>query len=217
VLETMIPGCKCDFCLFNQVQQLPRVPPAEPAEYDFQLVNIPLRSVLPDSTFFHLSNSQPDSYHALFEDSCERLRQFLAAAMQWNTEHGLLTFVTNFILPQQNPLGRLLPRYDLRNLVYFVERLNEVLAKEIGVFRNTFLFDLDQIIASYGRKYSPDDVICVSSHSGMLSDYDFEFDQDRLELAVRASTVYEQKVQLIYESAGENCWQCIAPSDNSTW
>ena len=51
--------------------------------------------------------------------------------MRWNREHGLLTFVTNFVSPQQNPLGRLLPRYDLRNLVYFVEKLNETLAEEL--------------------------------------------------------------------------------------
>jgi len=120
--------------------------------------------------------------------------------MRWNKKHGLLTFVTSFILPQQNPMGRLLPRYDLRNLVYFVEKLNGALAEELRGFNNTFLFDLDQIIATFGRKYFQDDVIWVSNHNGMLSDHDFKYDQDRLEPPARASTIYGQNVQLVYEA-----------------
>ena len=73
------------------------------------------------------------------------------------------------------------------------------LQRNFADFNNAFLFDLDQIISTFGRKYFQDDVICISNHQGMLSDYDFKHDQDRLELAVRASTVYERRVELVYE------------------
>ena len=36
--------------------------------------------------------------------------------MKYNTQAGLPTLVMNFMVPQYNPMGRLLPRYDLRNL-----------------------------------------------------------------------------------------------------
>jgi hypothetical protein len=36
--------------------------------------------------------------------------------LKLNTENELLTFVLGFLLPQQNPLGRYQPRYDLRNI-----------------------------------------------------------------------------------------------------
>jgi len=193
VLKWMVPGCECDFFLFNRVQPLPAQPPAPVSEYDFQLIGIPLRSVLPETTYFRLSYSDVGAYERLFEESADRLRQYFAAAMQWNREHGLLTFVTNFALPQQNPVGRLLPRYDLRNFVHFVEKLNEVLAEEIRLCSNAYLFDFDQVIATFGRRYFQDDVVCVTGHNAHLFDFDFTRDKDRLEEPVRASVVYPGK------------------------
>ena len=73
VVERMMPGCKCDFFLFNRVQRLPERPPAEPSEYDFQLVNVPLRSVLPDEAFFRLSYGNSKAYEDVFRNVCDRL------------------------------------------------------------------------------------------------------------------------------------------------
>lgn len=54
-LKDMQPACKSDYFLFNNVQRLPENPPAKIDEYDFQVVSVPLRSVLPDRSYFRLS------------------------------------------------------------------------------------------------------------------------------------------------------------------
>ena len=193
VLKQLVPGAECDYYMFNNAQQLPENLPHPAAEYDFQLVQIPLRSIVPDETYFRLSYGDTAAYETLFNESRARLNRFLASAMRWNKDHGLLTFVANFILPQQNPMGRLLPRYDLRNFVHFVERLNETLAKQLSRYSNAYFFDFDQIVSSHGRKYVQDDAVWPLNHNAALSDYDFEKDRDRLEAPIKASEVYALK------------------------
>ena len=83
VIESMMPGCQCDFFLFNRVQRLPERLPAEPSEYDFQIVNIPLLSVLPEWAFFRLSYEEPEAYEKAFREACDRLGA--AAPDFWTT------------------------------------------------------------------------------------------------------------------------------------
>lgn len=183
-------GCPCDFFLFNNATQLPANPPQPIEDYDFQIVQIPLRSLLPDYTYFQLTRTDIRGYEALLADAKARLSQFLAAAMRWNSEHGLLTFVSNYLVPQQNPMGRLLPRYDLRNFVYFIEKLNETLADELIKYSNAYFFDMDAVVSTYGRRYFQDDILWQLNHGAALSNEDFSRDQERLEPVVRPQELY---------------------------
>jgi FkbH-like protein len=193
-IKTATPGCPCDYLVFNNTAEIPSSPPKPADAYDFQLVQIPLRSVLPDGPFFRMSYSDVEGHERLFEMAKGRLSQFLQAAMRWNLEYGILTFVFNFQLPQQNPMGRLLPRYDLRNFVYFIEELNKHLDIETRKFKNAYIFDHDQVLATYGRKYFQDDSIWQSNHNAAIIDLDFIYDQERVEGAIRASTSLQSKV-----------------------
>jgi FkbH-like protein len=193
-IKTATPGCPCDYLVFNNTAQIPSSTPMPADAYDFQLVQIPLRSVLPDGPFFRMSYEDADGYEKLFEMAKGRLSQFLQAAMRWNLEYGILTFVFNFQLPQQNPMGRLLPRYDLRNFVYFTEELNKHLDTETRKFNNAYIFDHDQVVATYGRKYFQDDSIWQSNHSAAIIDLDFLYDQERVEGAYSASTHLQSRV-----------------------
>jgi hypothetical protein len=127
---------------------------------------------------------------AAVRDSRERLSEWLAELMRWDNAHGILTFVCNFLLPQQNPMGRLLPRYDLRNFVHFVEKLNEALAEEVKRYNNAYFFDLDQILSTYGRRYFQDDAVGTIAHGAALSDGDWEEDGGRLSGSRQVSSYY---------------------------
>jgi hypothetical protein len=39
-----------------------------------------------------------------------------------STKYGIPVFVMNFMVPQENPLGRMLPRYDLRNVAFLLSK-----------------------------------------------------------------------------------------------
>ena len=141
-----------------------------------------------------MSYANPDAYRRLFDEACDRMSMMLAQAMRWNREHGMLAFVCNFLVPQQNPMGRLLPRHDLRNFVYFVEKLNEALGQELKSYRNAYLFDQDQIAATYGRRTLQDDVLWTISHGGAFGTNDFRYDKNRLEPILPVTAYYPTTV-----------------------
>lgn len=169
-----------DFVLVNFASRLPEAPPRALDRYDLQIVQLPMRTILPDSRFAQLRHHQPEAYAALFAEAEQRLAIVLDAAMAWNKASGLTTFVVNFFRPQQNPLGRLMPRNDLRNLSTFIDRLNARFAELVAGYANSYVLDFDEISASIGRMHVQDDHLWMSSHNSTLSDYDHAHDQRRL-------------------------------------
>jgi FkbH-like protein len=172
-------GAIFDYIVTNNFSPLPDLPPAALTEYDFQLIQIPLRSIMHENTYGHLPHTN-EAYQTLFGAVTNWLSQYLDIALAWNTQYGLLSFVTNFMVPQQNPLGRLLPRNDLRNMVYFIEKLNEHLVQDIAKRSNVYLLDIDQIAATYGRRAVQDDAVWVLSHGAVLNDADYALDRQRI-------------------------------------
>jgi FkbH-like protein len=179
--ESVPGGCPCDFVLLTNIGELPANPPRPVAEYDFQLVQLVLRSLVPDAAFFYLPHADPDAHERFFEDIRQRLPHELAAVMRWNVAHGLLTFVSNFLVPQQNPMGRLLPRYDLRNPVHLVERINVLLAEELKRYKNAYLLDADQIASTFGKAFIQDDSIEMIGHNSVLDETLDAADRHRIE------------------------------------
>lgn len=118
------------------------------------------------------------------------MRIYLAESLRWNRESGILTFVSNFLLPQQNLMGRLFPRYDLRNTVYFMEQLNRALYNELLKYNNVYYTDIDQITSNFGRRFTRDDSVWTVTHGAFLGDFDWEYDQNRLEVPAPMSAHY---------------------------
>ncbi len=200
-LPLMSPPCDSDIYLFGS--NLPETPARPISDYDFQIVQLPLRFILPDLSFARLKQTDITGHETLFSHAANGMRRLLNAAMRWNREHGLLTFVFPFVVPQQNSIGRLNFRYDLRNPVYFVEKINEALANELKKEQNAYFFDFNEIISTHGRCYFQEDAYMAFNHGGSISNYDFNHDQGRLETACKATDFYEAKVGNIIAAA----WQ----------
>lgn len=183
-------GLEADFYLFNNAAVLPdQLPSTLP--YDFQVVQIPLRSVIPDYLYFRVDETIEHTFEELLQQAKERLGVMLRAAMKWNADHGLLTFVANFFTPQQNPLGKLMKRYDLGNMVHFVEQLNHEIAVQVESYPNAYLLDIDEIAATFGRRYIQDDALWQFNHGSALSNADQARDTQRLEpIAQRATDLF---------------------------
>jgi FkbH-like protein len=179
VAALMNSAFRGNFQLLNNFDSFPEIPPERAAEYDFQIVHIPMRSIL-GSAFFRLPDD--GSRHEEFLRGTEEcLARYLMNALRLNTERKLLTFVLGFLVPQQNPLGRFQPRYDLRNIVYFVERLNTFLAAELARRENVHFVDVDQISAGIGKRACQDDMVWSFTHGTTLSDGDHDHDLARLD------------------------------------
>jgi FkbH-like protein len=202
-----IPECQVDYILYNHYTELPSEPPRPISEYDFQVILLPLRSVIPEGAYMRLNYTDIAAHESFFKDSLSRLHQLLDGALIYARRFGKLTFIANFLVPQQSPLGRLLPKADLRNLAYVCQRLNAELETVVGSLQDVHVVDLDGIAAGFGKSWIQDDILCVSSHGTFLGDWDSQYDNNRLEPVVPIT----QQVPccFIHEFSGA-IWQEIA-------
>jgi FkbH-like protein len=198
-------ACPCDYILVNGLSIL-EAPPLPLEAYDFQLLQIPLRALLNESEYFNLAYASLDAYQAAFAEACARLDMRLDMLLEYNKQNSLLSFVTNFLVPQQHAGGRLLPRYDLRNPSYFVEQLNQHLGLALQAYKNVYLLDIDQIASSIGRRYVQDDSVLTWNHSSLSTNYVAPQDRERLEALTAIHEAHEE-----YDEAA------IAKYVNSVW
>jgi FkbH-like protein len=166
--------------LVNHLSELPEEPEAPIDSYDFQIIQPPLRGVLHESHYLGVDFMNHESLNALENGALSHLTLFLDNYLGYNTSHGLTSFVTGFIIPQQNPLGRMMPRHSLCNLQHLVPKLNERL-EEICLSRsNVHYVDLDEIASRIGKRHILDDSLHALSHGAMAGDFDHEHDRKRL-------------------------------------
>jgi FkbH-like protein len=157
-----------DFILVTNITDFPATPPRPIDEYDFQFIQIPLSSVIPTRGMHTLAFDDIAGFQEAFDQSCELLALHLERRMIWNIKHGLLSFVASFMQPQFPSTGLLLPRYDLRNIEYFVACLNQELERLLAGYSNCHLLDMDRLSASFGRRYVQDDVFVSQFHNSQL-------------------------------------------------
>jgi len=173
------PAHRGDFLLVNNFDAFPSIAQEQAAQYDFQIIHVPLRTIL-GSAYFRLPDSEA-AHEEFLRRTEERLERYLSNALQLNTERKLLSYVLGFLVPQQNPLGRYLPRYDLRNIMHFIERLNMHLAAQAAKRENAYFVDIDQISSGIGKKACQDDMVWSFTHGTTLSDGDHDHDQGRID------------------------------------
>jgi len=192
VIRTNDSSVEADVYLLGN--PLPEQPERPIADYQFQIVQLALRSIIPDFAFGRLAQDDLAGHEKLFEHAKAAIDRLLAPAMQWNLTFGILTFVMAFPAPQQNLVGRLMPRYDLRNPVYFVDRLNQHLAEQLARYQRAYFVDVNEILASSGKRLASEDAITTFNHGSLVGDFDFAKDQGRLEPVEPVSKVYGTQV-----------------------
>lgn len=179
----------------------------DPKTYDFALFLAPMDFIAPVQDFFRANAVHDRDAAERFAASTARLNFLLDKVFEWAAENSLALIVGNFLLPVQNPIGRLQPRYDLRNPIFFTEELNRTIGVRVQTSFNTFMLDLDAIAASYGRIFIQDDPFWTLSHGGVITDSDvLDYEskrggQGRIEPIVALSTQHQSSVGTFLLSA----------------
>ncbi len=206
---------KFDFVLVNNQARGAFSAPADIAAYDFQIVQLPVRQALGEVAAAQLPYTDLAAHEKLFADGCARLRAALDVRMKYCREAGLPSFVLNFLVPQFNPMGRLLPRYDLRNIEYYVARLNEELERLVRGYPNAHVLDVDRIAASLGRRHMQDDSVLFSGHGALLVTAMAE--RNRMEQTGSIAQHYDVAAGEAFAAAviaeAEAMWRTVAPED----
>ena len=202
-LEGALPDLVVDYVTFNNASPLPDLDADTAKSYDFQLLQLPLRSVLHESAFFQITPHDDDAHERLFANACLNLKRNFEALVRYNSEYNIESYIMGFYKPIQNPLGRAQPRYKFSNLSYFIERLNERLYELVQSTKNAYYLDFDEIISTYGKKSVQDDFTLQSNHGSFLSEISTKTDHARLEPAGSVRDLYLPNVPKIIRTVFE--------------
>jgi FkbH-like protein len=178
-------------------------PTFDVSSYQFQVIQLPLRSVIFDLEFSKMDRRDEKAFEMLFERCKSGIALLLDEVMLWNKQHGLLTIVCGFPQPQQNFAGRLFDRYDLRNPVYFIERLNEALAGFLKTYNNSYFFDINEVTATFGRRLSSEDYLSAFNHGAFIQNFDYSLRHNRIENIEPISSYFEVNTGQMYVALWE--------------
>lgn len=196
-------GAEGDYILFNNGTVLPPQPPRPVDAYDCQMIQIPVRSIVPDFAHARLEFDNIADFEALFEQSVTRLEFLLDQASVYGHDGKLPTFVLNLAAPQQGSMGRIVARRDLRNFAYFIEQLNERLEDYVDARSNFYLIDFAGVLRTYGAKFFLDDVLLQYNHAAALGDNDHAGDQGRMHVPARPTEHYTTQIAEFIHSMWE--------------
>lgn len=195
-LSRRAPDVTFDYLVFNFAGSLPENPPAAPDEYDFQYVQIPLRSIVSDRVIWATRFNEPGFAEQILADGRGIIDVMLASAMQYNEAYGILTFVSNFFVPQMPVAPSLALRNTPVDLAYIVRCLNDYLVEAVGRYKNAYLLDVNAVADSIGKRYLLDDQIYFHSHGAIHFQEGIDRNNERvprIDLIPPIDTFYESK------------------------
>lgn len=158
------PDTAFDYIPYEFVSILPPTPRAPINEYDFYYIQIPLRSVLTDRIIWGFRFNEAGFANTILQDAFTLIDTMLDAAMLYNKQHGLLAFVSNFIVPQMSSASSVHKRGSTNDIATIVYHLNEYLSKKVSEYNNAYLMNIDAISSTIGKRFLLDDMIYFYSH-----------------------------------------------------
>ncbi len=189
-LATLGVVAEVDHVLFGGRE--PPVAPHPAHAYSLQVTQIPNRMVVHDNTLLPWIRDGFGATAAAqthFDRSREALDRALKNGTAWRDQ--LPVFVTTLVPPQQEFNGRLIDRRGIDSILTYFDRLNAHLREAVAALDNVYVLDINEIIASIGRRRVLDDTILVSSHASVLTDGHHTSDRLRIEPPEPATRLYD--------------------------
>lgn len=163
------PDIAFDYIPFNNLMALPDLSPEAAAGYQLQYIQIPLRTLVGDNLIRAVDFAQAGGYEALAAQAAGMLAAVLDAVLRYQREHGLLTLVSNFIVPQGPTAPALAERGTDTDLARLVRFLNQALEDQLRNRPNAWVADVESVAATFGKRFFLDDPVSFSSHGATLS------------------------------------------------
>ena len=161
------PDLNCEHILFNNATELPRKSPEEAQRYDLQYIQLALRSVLTDFAVRVGDKERGSEKIDWLEIGKSNIDVMLDKAMNYNIQHGLLTLVSTFILPQVRVAPSLFDARTAQDLTWVTQQLNDYLAQKVRNYENAYIADVETIAAALGKQYFLDDFIVFYTHGSV--------------------------------------------------
>jgi FkbH-like protein len=153
----------------NNVRQLPALTAAQLDTHQLQYIQLPLREVLTDRIVRICDIDRAAGFGEILDDARAKLAAMLDAAMAYNKQHGLLTLVANFFVPQGHAAPSLAGLGGEGDLTAVIAEVNRTLALLVPKYQNAYVADVNSLANSYGKRNFLDDIIYFYSHGSVLA------------------------------------------------
>lgn len=169
-LKYQQPGVSFTQVFMNNMVELPDEPPEPIAEYDFQVLALPLRDIVSDQVISFGKFADDSSHYEIRERAFQVLRLMFDGGMKYNTKYGVPTFVLGFVAPvvpvtaSASSVGT---DFDFTTLV---KDLNKELALLTSRSRNSIFIDVDGIYAAIGKRHLSEDIFGFYTHGTFFWD-----------------------------------------------
>ena len=164
----LYPAVAFDYTAFNNLLQLPTLAREQAAAYQLQYIQIPLRTLVGDHIIRAYDFELAGAYAELEQQACAMLQAVLDAVLKHQREHGMLTLIANFIVPQSNLAPALADRGGSKDFGRLVRAVNQRLDDVVAGLQNTYVADVDGAAATFGKRFFMDDVASFYAHTATL-------------------------------------------------
>ncbi len=196
---------KFEYIVFNNIADIGEMPPDDPTTYDFQLVQLPIRSLIGDNIIKFSEYYNVEKNEEIFDNSHNALRLMIDYALKFNKDHKILTFVQNFVVPQMTSVAGLSNLNTRLDLKYLVQSLNMLLAECLSNYENVYLIDAESIASSMGKRHFFDDSIQFFTHGGFWFEDWVELESARLEKVPPMSRISDFKLDQFIAALWRAC------------
>ncbi len=211
-LKRHAPGTAVELWPRNHLAELPGQPPSAPDSYDFHVIQIPLRSLIPDSVIGFTGFAE--RAEAVLHSAKIALRHQLDASLAYNARFGVMSLVANFPVPQRAVAAALMQAGGQGDLRWLVQQLNDELACLVGARENVFVADVEAVGAAVGKRYFQDDVLNFYTHGNHWFPVERDYDVSpahnapqpgRIEPLPLLDDVYESRSDEVFEALWRQC------------
>ncbi len=167
VFRKIDPELEVHHIFQNNVRQLPALTAAQLDTHQLQYIQLPLREVLTDRIVRICDIDRAEGFGEILDDARAKLAAMLDAAMAYNKQHGLLTLVANFFVPQGHAAPSLAGLGGEGDLTALIAEVNRTLAHLVPKYQNAYVADVNSLANSYGKRNFLDDIIFFYSHGAV--------------------------------------------------
>ncbi|MDD4913600.1 MAG: HAD-IIIC family phosphatase [Methylococcales bacterium] len=130
--------------------------------------------------------------------------------MKYNVRNGILSLVSNFIVPQQRIAPSLADDFIGLDIASIIEELNEYLAELVSKYKNAFIADVNGIAGSMGKRYFLDDTTYFYSHGAIFWPDWHEHERMPHWTAPNPGRIEEiPPINSFYENRNEEFFDCV--------
>lgn len=195
---------KIDHITVNNIQELPNYSEDEIAVFDLIFVQLPLRSLLSDNVIRLNEWIDRDGVEAVFNEVLQKIPLIIENYLKYNLMYGKVTLLSNFIEPQLNTSRALDQRSN--SLGRLIQLINFKIEDLINNYSNVYLLDMNNLAASFGKRFFLDDVTDFYAHNYYLPtkpDWSYEIKENNVLPVLQYYDIYDIKgdefVQIIFE------------------